>query len=112
MLASYTRAINNQEKRCESLFRKRTKAGELGTIETERNKLINRKSRTTINQKGDDEDYLQTCFRYIHENPFKAGLVLQVNDWEFSSARDVAGLRDGKLINRELIEELGLILQS
>jgi putative transposase len=55
-------------------------------------------------------EYLQTCFRYIHNNPVKAALVEKETDWEFSSARDFAFLRNGTLINRNLCDQLGLFI--
>ena len=55
------------------------------------------------------EDYTLICFRYILHNPVRAGLVTHPADWEFSSYRDVAGIRKGSLCNQELIYlELGL----
>lgn len=35
----------------------------------------------------ENEDYLYTCGKYIHENPVKAGLVREGCDWMYSSAR-------------------------
>ncbi|MDA3778747.1 MAG: hypothetical protein PF487_00705, partial [Bacteroidales bacterium] len=51
----------------------------------------------------------QVCFNYIHQNPVKAGLVKNAVDWEFSSAVDYAGLRDGKLVNKPLAKEYFMI---
>jgi len=34
-----------------------------------------------------DERHLLAAIKYIHDNPVKAGLVEQVDDWPFSSAR-------------------------
>jgi putative transposase len=101
LLRSYTRAINIQQDRSGSLFRERTKAVWLGSIEGEKLKY-----RSSTNQA---EEHLQTCFRYIHENPVEAGLAKQVNDWEFSSAPEISGICERSLVNRKLIEELGLI---
>ena len=58
-----------------------------------------------INIKNPELQYPQMCFEYIHQNPVKAGLVTQETDWEFSSARDYAGMRNGKLVNKKLAEE-------
>jgi len=41
-------------------------------------------------------------FFYIHQNPYTSGLVEKIEDWEYSSFRDYAGLRKGKLCNKEL----------
>lgn len=108
MLRSYTRAINIQEKRSGSLFRERTKAIWLGSIESEKLKFENRIKAIPETKTDLDEQYLHTCFRYIHHNPVKAGLVEKETDWEFSSARDFTFLRDGTLINRKLCDQLGL----
>lgn len=110
MLSSYTRAINIQQKRSGSLFREGTKAVELGNIESERIKYQNRSAIGVGIAHTLDEEQLQTCFKYILQNPVEAGLVKQIIDWEFSSALDIAGIRKGSLINRKLIEELGLLL--
>lgn len=108
MLSSYTRAINIQQKRTGSLFREGSKAEWLGSIETEKIKHQNRLKAEKVNAADPDEEYLQTCFKYIHANPIKAGLADQMTDWEFSSARDISGMRKESFINKRLIEELGL----
>ena len=107
MLRSYTRAINIQQDRTGSLFRKDTKAVWLGSIEGEKLKFQNRSKvgRVDLNL---DESYLQKCFQYIHNNPVKARLAEQITDWEFSSALDISGIRKGSFINIGLIDELGL----
>ncbi|MDR9363887.1 MAG: transposase [Balneolaceae bacterium] len=79
LLSSYTQAINKQENRSGSLFRSKTKS-----------------------QKIDDPDYALICFLYIHQNPLRAGICEDLACWKFSSYRDYAGLRNGKLCNREL----------
>jgi len=38
-------------------------------------------------------------------------LVSNAIDWEFSSAKDYGGLREGDLVNKELAKELGLKLE-
>jgi putative transposase len=81
MLQTYTKAINQQNHTSGSLFQQNTKAKCLddGSI-----------------------NYGLTCFHYIHQNPRKAKLVLKMEDWDYSSFRDYAGLRNGTLCNREL----------
>ena len=37
-----------------------------------------------------DETHLRATIDYIHDNPVKAGLVSQADDWQFSSARRIA----------------------
>jgi putative transposase len=101
MLHSYTRAINKQENRTGSLFKPHTKAecvSEIGPVlpsfcEPEPEKLPT--AQIPI------EDYPQICFDYIHNNPVKSHLVTKPEDWEFSSFRDYAGMRNGKLISRQ-----------
>jgi putative transposase len=110
MLRSYTRAINIQQHRTGSLFREGTKAVWLGSIEGEKLKHRNHIGEVAVH--NSDEEYLQTCFKYIHNNPVNDGIANQVTDWEFSSARDIAGIRNETLINKKLIEELGLQLEK
>ena len=108
MLRSYTRAINIQEQRTGSLFREGTKAEWLGTIESEKLKYQNRNKTKAEAVQNSDEEYLMTCFRYIHDNPVKAGLTQKITDWEFSSAQDLAGIGSKSIINKRLRDELGL----
>jgi REP element-mobilizing transposase RayT len=87
LLSSYTRAINKQEKRKNSLFTQNTEAK---IVSSEISKL----------------DYSVYCMHYIHQNPRKAGLVTQSKDWEFSSFQDYAGLREGTLCNQSLARKI------
>ncbi len=96
MLSSYTRAINKQEGRVGSLFQQNTKV-----------KLLENTSRATTLSGGTTcVDYPWTCFHYIHQNPLKAGLVRRMEDYEFSSFRDYAGLRDSDLCKKALASDL------
>jgi len=79
MLSSYTRAINRQENRSGSLFQAGTKAKLLTSSRTDNYPLI--------------------CFHYIHQNPLRAGLVSQLEDWPYSSYPDYAEIRSGTLPN-------------
>ncbi|MBN2892825.1 MAG: hypothetical protein JXL97_13235 [Bacteroidales bacterium] len=81
LLSSYTKAINKSLKLKGSLFAHDTNAKPLN--------------------EGSD-NYTETCFKYIHQNPLKAKLVHKLSDWEFSSYPDYAGLRKGSLINKNL----------
>jgi len=110
MLASYTRAINKQKGWSGSLFRKETKA-----ICLTRNDELTRTwfvfdGITSINNTPPEMQYPNRCYSYILMNPVKDGLVTNNEDWEFSSYLDVVGKRQGKLINRERIDEFGLKL--
>lgn len=81
--SSYTKAINKQEERYGNLFQQKTKA-----------KLIL------------SDEHAITTFHYIDQNPVKARLVNSPEQWDFSSFKDYAGLRDGKLCNKEKAIEL------
>jgi putative transposase len=85
LLSSYTQGINVQLDRTGNLFQQKTKS-----------KCV---------FEG-DENYGHTTFQYIHQNPFKANLVTKMEDWEFSSFADYAGLRNGTLCNMELAATL------
>ena len=111
MLASYTRAINIQQNRTGSLFRKETKAECI--TKTDKGitpSFFNTSTGASLNIHDAEHSYPKICFDYIHLNPVVARLCSQPVDWEFSSAVDYAGLRDGKLINRERAKEVGLIV--
>ncbi|MCF8370627.1 MAG: hypothetical protein K9H64_03325 [Bacteroidales bacterium] len=98
MLSSYTQAINRQQGRSGSLFRQNSKLKYLnntGPIFSKTNYGINMRI-----------DYAFKCFQYIHQNPWKAGLVAKMEDWEFSSFRDYMGIRKGTLINKEKAYEI------
>ncbi len=112
LLRSYTRAINIQEKRTGSLFKPHTKAQCLTKAESITPAYFNSSFGTYLNLSIPEREYPQLCFDYIHNNPTKANLVKQAEDWEFSSYKDYCGLRNGKLINRERATEYGLLLNS
>lgn len=100
MLRSYTRSVNNQEKRTGSLFQQHTKIKRLEEVDSSHT-ITSSHSMT-----GNDDDYPFNCFHYIHQNPVKAGLVKRMEDWEMSSFRDFAGLRNDSICNKELAYEL------
>ncbi|MCC7244985.1 MAG: hypothetical protein IT269_04870 [Saprospiraceae bacterium] len=87
LLTSYTKAMQKQENFTGSLFTQNTKAKQ-------------------VSGQWSWDDYTQTCFRYILNNPVKAGLVRHPGDWEFSSYRDFAGWRDGTLCNQEVAADV------
>ncbi len=101
LLRSYTRAINIQENRSGSLFRKETKAKDgwedvrLPPSHVNYGKVLQNR-----------ELYGLACFNYIHINPVEAKLVARPEDWVYSSAPDFAGLRKGTLCNQNLAKEL------
>lgn len=100
MLASYTRAINKQQATTGSLFRNHTKAECINCPKGNTPSFYNTEFGTQIHVSNPEKEYPQVCFNYIHDNPVKAGLVSNPVEWEFSSARDYAGLRNGKLVNK------------
>jgi putative transposase len=110
MLASYTRAINNQILSSGSLFRQETKAINISKPESVTSAWFNSLGLTYINAQNPERQYPNICFNYINKNPVKDGLVQKPEDWEFSSFLDITGRRNGKLINRNRIKEYGLVL--
>lgn len=89
LLSSYSQAINKQNETTGSLFQQKTKAKILSeTIE------------------GKKESYLENCFFYVHNNPFRAGLVKNLDDWPYSSYLDYIKLRNGSLCNKEMFFQL------
>ncbi len=84
-LSSYTRAIQRQQRRTGSLFQQQTQARNL---------------------REGGPDYALMCFCYLHQNPWRAGLVGQPQDWEWSSLRDYLGLRTGTLCDQATAREL------
>jgi putative transposase len=104
MLRSYTDAIKKQENRTGSLFQKQTKAIMLSEKNRHVPAYFNTVFGTLINTK-EYRSYAETCFNYIHNNPCKAHLVVSNEEWEFSSYQDYLGLRNGKLVNKEMGKE-------
>ncbi len=84
LLSSYSQAINKQQKTKGSVFRQRTKAKSLSQF---------------ITYPTRKQNYLLTCFLYIHQNPVVSGIVDKPEQWAFSSYLDFAGLRKGTLCN-------------
>ncbi len=115
MLRSYTRAINIQQERSGSLFRRKTKAKFIARVG---NEVIPSMDKTPPDKVADkkasltalisDREYLQDCFNYIHDNPVEAGLVTHIKEWEFSSYLDYTDLRKWNQVNIERANELGL----
>ena len=83
LLSSYTRAYNRRYKNRGTLFRSRTNAKVVAT-----------------------GGYRLRCFRYIHQNPVKDGLVTVATDYPHSSAAAWAGLRQGAICNFPVAERL------
>lgn len=105
LMRSYTRAINKQNETSGSLFRKETKAECLNQTNGVAPSFYNTTSGTIIHIDNPEKQYPNICFNYIHQNPVNAGLAKSETDWEFSSAIDYAGLRNGTLVNKEKAKE-------
>ncbi|MDY6800397.1 MAG: transposase [Bacteroidota bacterium] len=105
MLRSYTNAINKQQNRTGSLFRKETKAECLNCPNGITPSFYNTEFKTQIQVDCPERQYPQVCFNYIHQNPVKAELVKTETAWEFSSAQDFAGMRNGALVNKTVASE-------
>lgn len=75
--SSYTQSINKQQQLKGALFQQGAKAKKLN-------------------------EHAITCFHYIHQNPVRAKLCEQPQDWEYSSFRDYLGLRSEAYINKEM----------
>ena len=111
LLRSYTRAIQKQERFSGSLFQQHTNAKPLIDEIKIDPSYWNTAFGTLINI-SEGKSYLETCIEYIHHNPVYSGLVKSPEDWEFSSFRDFLGLREGKLIDYELLQKEGLLNKS
>lgn len=105
MLRSYTNAINKQEKRTGKLFREKTKAECINCPNGVAPSFYTTLYGTSVKVNNPLEEYPQVCFEYIHNNPVKAGLVKKEAEWEYSSARDYAGIRNGTLVNRKIAKK-------
>ncbi|MBT2726362.1 transposase [Bacillus sp. ISL-75] len=53
----------------------------------------------------ENDQYLLTVVRYIHQNPLKAGIVKRMDEWRWSSCRPYYGINDEprKLLDHEFI---------
>ncbi len=108
LLRSYTRTIQKQENFSGSLFQQHTKARPLIDEIKIEPAYWNSAFGTQINI-SKAKSYLDTCVEYVHQNPVCDGLVKHAEDWEYSSFRDYLGLRDGKLLDYDLLVKEGLL---
>ncbi len=81
LLSSYSKSYNFHHHRKGNLFQQKTKYKEVLT------------------------DGIQVL-HYIHQNPWKAGLITKMEDWAFSSFSDFTGSRKGTLCNLPLAVKL------
>ncbi|HEY5823551.1 MAG TPA: transposase [Cyclobacteriaceae bacterium] len=77
MLTSYTRAIQKQESLVGSLFQQKTKF-----------KCA--------------DDYLTSVFHYVHQNPYRAGIVKKMEDYKWSSMKEYVGLTTQNLCRKDI----------
>jgi REP element-mobilizing transposase RayT len=77
---SYAKAINKRYKRSGTLFEGKFKANEI----------------------YEDTTVLEVC-RYVHRNPLEAGLVKNLEDWQYSNYPEWIRLRNGDLCDEEFI---------
>jgi putative transposase len=112
MLRSYTRAIQKQEGISGTLFRQKTKAECLNCPSGIEPSFYTQNGITLVNIGIPEKQYPTACFHYIHQNPVKAKLVENETDWEFSSALDYAGKRNGKLVNKGLAKKHVCLINS
>jgi putative transposase len=87
LLSSYSKAYNKMYGRSGSLFVQNTRCKDVSFFK-------------------DNINYGFICFNYIHQNPWKAGMVSKIEDWEYSSFRDYIGARNGTLCNQLKAYEL------
>lgn len=104
LLRSYTRAINVQEGRTGSLFRKNTKVKD-GFLDG----FVSLDSVHDSLFFSDSLSYVQVCFNYIHQNPVKAGLVDEALDWKYSSYCEYFMEQKTKLCNELRARDFYLI---
>ena len=99
---SYTGAINRAFGLSGSLFRQGCKS-KCGWID----QFITQKEiRQVFGNINSRLMYNQICFEYIHNNPVAANMVKRPTDYEWSSAKEYAGLIDDPLANLEMGLEL------
>jgi putative transposase len=108
LLASYTRAINNQNDWAGSIFRQKTKAECLTKQNGFTPSFYDTEQGTKMHIPN--SNYPQNCFNYIHQNPVKAGFVKKPIDWEFSSYQDYYGNRNDNIINIAATKKAGIII--
>ncbi|MBI5215557.1 MAG: transposase [Ignavibacteriae bacterium] len=53
----------------------------------------------------DKQEYLIHLCRYIHRNPLEAGLVANIEDWEYTNYLEWIGKRKGMLWDKEFVND-------
>jgi hypothetical protein len=49
---------------------------------------------------------------YIHQNPLRKNLVINLENWEFSSYQDYTGLREGTLVDKTFIQNKFISIEA
>lgn len=93
----YARAINSEKGWSGSLFRAKCKVKDGMDDEFVTTFMENGKAKFDFTN-----PYARTCIRYIHDNPVKGKLVARAEDYQWSSAKEYAGLRNGTLCNLDI----------
>ena len=79
---SYTKAINKRFQRTGVLFQGQFQAKTILT-----------------------SAYLLNLCRYIHGNPVKDGIVVDISQWQYSNYLEWIGERDGKLVDKAFVQD-------
>lgn len=88
-LSSYTRAINKNRGTTGNLFQQKTKSKNITDTEIDE----------PVYQLN---DYLYTCFHYIHNNPVTAGMTIEPGDWPYSSLNEFLFQDENSICNTML----------
>jgi len=108
ILRSYAEIINKEQDRVGSLFRQKTKAVCLDPENGCLPAWYTIAGLNKINYQFPQDQYPQICFNYIHNNPVASRLAKDISSWEFSSASEILGLVESKLVNKQRVIEFGL----
>ena len=105
MLSSYARAINLQEHRTGSLFQQHTKAICLNINPKLSPSWYKEFGVTKIVSWNENQNYPKICLDYLHSNPVNAGIVMKIQDWQWSSYHEIV-FQDSKfkLVNLERLK--------
>lgn len=107
MLCTYARAINAQENRTGSLFQQHSKAICLNGNNKLKPSWYKMMGATKAIGWNQQDKYPRICMEYIHLNPVRAGLVMNVNDWRWSSYHEIYGKGNGiGLVNLEVLKNV------
>ncbi|HET9056557.1 MAG TPA: hypothetical protein VFN30_06900 [Chitinophagaceae bacterium] len=93
LLSGYAHNFNKSNNRTGSLFRPKTKSKCLSSEDY--------KSLSFLYL----QNYLLSCFEYIHQNPVRAGLVDKAENWAWSSFCFYKGVHKVSFCNKELAEK-------